>query len=359
MTSSVAIMLAVALAFISLAVMLWSRAERRADHASAERFLDSRFAGAQTGAATQVKSVGATPTSSIGRASLDKSAGSGIPGAPMRSSATSTARATGNPASSDPAQRRSAARSASTDTALRWLDDVLSRAGIRRRPPFALAAGIPTTLIFLLALSRLGLLGAVVTGGVCIAIVFFVLSVLTSRRHQALVRQLPPFLDAIVRLLTIGNSIPSAFQTATGGTEEPLKECLERVSRMLRSGVELDRALYQTARAYKLQELELLAAVMRLAVKYGGRADVVLERMSGFMRDLDMAQRELVALSAETRLSAWVLCLLPILIGGFLIIANPQYFASMWLDGFGRELLYGAGALQVLGCFLLYRMAKL
>ncbi len=81
-----------------------------------------------------------------------------------------------------------------------------------------------------------------------------------------------------------------------------------------------------------MRELELVGAVLRLSVKYGGRADVMLDRMSSFMRDLEQAERELVAMSAETRLSSWVLALLPVGIGGFLILSNPKYFASMWFD---------------------------
>jgi len=99
--------------------------------------------------------------------------------------------------------------------------------------------------------------------------------------------------------------------------------------------------------------------VLRLSVKYGGRADVMLDRMASFMRDLEQAERELVALSAETRLSAWVLTLLPLGIGGFLIASNPHYFAWMWNDATGRKLVWLAFALQMFGAFLLYRLARL
>ncbi|MFS9531751.1 type II secretion system F family protein, partial [Klebsiella pneumoniae] len=59
-------------------------------------------------------------------------------------------------------------------------------------------------------------------------------------------------------------------------------------------------------------ELVLLSSVLRLALRYGGRADIVMERTAAFMRDRQQAQRELFALSAETRLSAWIIGLLPV-----------------------------------------------
>ncbi len=92
--------------------------------------------------------------------------------------------------------------------------------------------------------------------------------------------------------------------------------------------VEIDRALSHVAVLYGARELELVGAVLRLSVKYGGRADVMLDRMSSFMRDLEQAERELVAMSSETRLSSWVLGMLPVGIGGFLILTNPRYFGS-------------------------------
>ena len=125
------------------------------------------------------------------------------------------------------------------------------------------------------------------------------------------------------------------------------------------TGVEIDRALSQVSVIYGVRELELVGAVLRLSVKYGGRADVMLDRMASFMRDLEQAERELEAMSAETRLSSWVLAMLPIGIGGFLILSNPKYFASMWFDPTGRQLVYLAFGLQVAGAYLLYRLANL
>jgi tight adherence protein B len=181
----------------------------------------------------------------------------------------------------------------------------------------------------------------------------------TNRRRQLIVRQLPSFLDGIVRLITLGNSVPAAFQGALQTTEAPLRVCLDQVSRLLRRGVEIDRALSQAAVLYGARELELVGAVLRLSVKYGGRADVMLDRMSTFMRDLEQAERELSAMSAETRMSAFVLALLPVAIGGFLILTNPRYFGAMWFDPSGRELVYLAFALQLIGAYLLYRLTRL
>jgi tight adherence protein B len=64
-------------------------------------------------------------------------------------------------------------------------------------------------------------------------------------------------------------------------------------------------------------------------------------------------------MSAETRLSAWILALLPVGIGGFLMLTNPRYFGAMWFDASGRQLVYLAFGLQIVGAYVLYRLTRL
>ena len=204
--------------------------------------------------------------------------------------------------------------------------------------------------------SLIAAVAALVSGA---ALVALWLASRIGRRRLKIVRQLPSFLDGIVRLVTLGNSVPAAFQAALLTTEMPLRRCLDDVSRMLRTGAEIDRAMLHIARIYRIREFELVGAVLRLSVRYGGRADVMLDRMSTFMRDLEQAERELSAMSAETRLSAWILALLPIAIGSFVVGTSPRYFTAMWSDDAGRRLIYLAFVLQAAGGFWLYRLARL
>ncbi|MGQ4207076.1 type II secretion system F family protein [Bordetella bronchiseptica] len=178
------------------------------------------------------------------------------------------------------------------------------------------------------------------------------------RRRRRMVHQLPTFLDALVRLITIGNSVNAAFQNALGSVEQPLLEVLQRADSQVRSGKDLDAALHQVSRQYQLRELFLVSAVIALALRFGGRSDQVLERMAAFMRDLEQARDELTALSAEVRLSAWILALLPIGLALFIIIFNNQLFMGMWHDPMGFRLLVFAMLLQAGGSYWLYRMAR-
>ncbi len=191
----------------------------------------------------------------------------------------------------------------------------------------------------------------------CLVAAFAIWLRLQKFRRQ-LVSQLPAYIDAMVRLITIGNSTQAAFQLGIASTRAPLRGYLERAAGLVRAGVDLDRALHQMAQRVRVEEMFLLASILGLGVRYGGRADLLLERVSNFMRDREQAEHELVALSAETRLSAWILGLLPVCVGAMIITLNPAYFLRMWQDGTGQYLVFGAVGLQIFGAFLLYRLAR-
>ncbi|ANY15264.1 type II secretion system F family protein [Bordetella pseudohinzii] len=211
-----------------------------------------------------------------------------------------------------------------------------------------------------------GGLGAAFGGPASAAAAFALLALLgifrlwrkADKRRRRMINQLPGFLDGVVRLITIGNSVNAAFQGAMTAVDDPLLEVLERADALTRSGKDLDSALLIVSRQYGLQELFLVSSVIALALRFGGRSEQVLERMAAFMRDLEQARDELVALSAEVRLSAWILSLLPIGLALFIIIFNNDLFMNMWRDPVGFRMLMGGLGLQIAGSYCLFRMAR-
>ncbi|WP_459040267.1 type II secretion system F family protein [Stenotrophomonas sp. PSU-St83] len=180
----------------------------------------------------------------------------------------------------------------------------------------------------------------------------------TAKLQAKLLHQLPDFLDNLVRLTALGNSLQSAFQVASQQATPPLRELLDTTVRYARGGMDLDRALNLAAQPYRMEVLKVLTVVMGVSVRIGGRADQILQRMGDFMRDLEQAQQELSATTSETRMSAWVLGLLPPASAVLMAISSPEFFQPVLHDPLGHKILLIALGLELLGGFLLYRLAK-
>ena len=231
------------------------------------------------------------------------------------------------------------------------------------------AWGIAPRTLGLLALAALLLsLMAALQGGTLLGLLLLVVCLLLgsfgiwlrlSRRRAKMLSQLPGFLDNLVRLLSIGNSLHAAFQFASTNVPQPLGGALQQASAALNVSPDLGQAMAQLERTWGLPEFGLLAAVFRMTTRYGGRADMVLERVSSYIRDRQSAERELHAMSAEVRLSAWILALLPIVVGTMIMLLNEGYFMRMWTDVTGQKMIFIAAGLQVCGSLLLYRLARL
>lgn len=248
---------------------------------------------------------------------------------------------------------------ASSATARQWLYDHLGY-GAWGLAPRSLA------VIALLGLVISGV-AALQAGAVLGLLVLLVYGLLTwfgiwhrvSKRRAKMLSQLPGFLDNMVRLISIGNSPHAAFQFASGNVPEPLGAALLHVNASLSVSPDLGQAMAQLERTWKLPEFGLLAAVFRMSTRYGGRVDQVLERVSAYIRDRLSAERELHSLSTEVRLSAWILALLPIIVGTLIMLLNQGYFMRMWQDDSGQKMIFIAAGLEVIGSYLLYRLARL
>lgn len=243
--------------------------------------------------------------------------------------------------------------------------------GELRSDAWLLRAGLPTgwriPLIFVLVGLAIALAGWWRVGsiwivplllGVYLAGCWLWLRTRMEKLQNQFIRQLPDFLDGIVRMSHIGNSLPMAFQATLPSVQPPLRTVLDRAMQSVRTGLDLDRALQVASRPYRLEELELLHVVLGTGMRMGGRADQILQRMSDFMRDLSHARQELKAITAETRLSAWVIGLLPLVVAAVMTIGNPTFFMPMFTQPLGHKILLLALGMETLGGILLYRLAR-
>lgn len=179
-----------------------------------------------------------------------------------------------------------------------------------------------------------------------------------KRRVRRMVAQLPPFLDHTVRSLKAGRSLADAVLNGIEASADPLQAAMLRVRRSVNLGVSLPEAMHDLAELYEQDELRILALGLGVNHRYGGNASELLENLISMIREREQGARELRAMTGETRLTAVVLATLPLLLVGIFLGGNPTYLLSMWEDPSGQRMLLSAFALQVIGCFALWRMLR-
>jgi tight adherence protein B len=179
-----------------------------------------------------------------------------------------------------------------------------------------------------------------------------------QKRVQRMVEQLPQLLDHSVRSLKSGRTLADAVLGGIESVETPLKDAMGRVQRNVRMGVSLPESVSDFAEFYEQDEFRLFALGLKVNHRYGGNASELLENLIKMIREREQGARQLRAMTGETRMTAYVLGGLPILMVGYFIMVNPGYLMTMWNDDTGRTLLLVALAMDLTGTFAMWRMLR-
>jgi tight adherence protein B len=241
---------------------------------------------------------------------------------------------------------------------LRTVRERMWEAGIAPQIWHAGAAAGALAVVTVLGALRGGLIGAIGLDLALVGSAVGLLSLRAARRRARIVEQLPAFIEHLVRAVQTGASIQNAIVNATAQTREPLRGVFERVSRQVQLGVPLEAALDQPGVLMDLRELRIFALTLHVNQRFGGSIRDLLRSVVGTVRTRERARREFKAMTGETRLSAWILGLLPVAIGLYILTVNPAYLQRMADDPTGSRLLLGAFALQGLGSLVIWRMVR-
>lgn len=243
-------------------------------------------------------------------------------------------------------------------TRQRWLDARLQRAGLDpagvRLRPWALGWLGGVALGLLLGGWWVALLLSL---GIPVAAQAY-LTWRYRRRMRRIIEQLPGLLDYSVRSLKAGRTLTDAVLGGLENTREPLRAAMQRVQRNVQLGVPLEDALSELAELYGQDELRVFALGLRINQRYGGNASELMENLIKLIREREQGGRQLRAMTGETRVTAWILGALPLLMVGYFLLGNPGYLLAMWQDQQGQWLLGFAFAFQALGCLVLWRMMR-
>jgi tight adherence protein B len=237
---------------------------------------------------------------------------------------------------------------------------LLDQADLPVRP----AEGLFVYLMGVVIGGTLGLLvGNALWGLIVLAIMavgpWMVLSALARRRTAAFTAQLPDMLQLLATTLRSGFSILQGLDTVSQQLSDPIGKELRHVVADARLGRSLVDALHEVAERVRSEDFEWVVTAIGIQREVGGNLaellDIVVETMTARAR----IRREARTLTAEGRIGAVVISVMPIAIGLFVYAVNPSYISPLLHQAFGEILFYGSIILGVIGILWVRKLVNI
>ncbi len=193
--------------------------------------------------------------------------------------------------------------------------------------------------------------------GACLPVVRLV--VRRRRRFEKIEEQLPDAIDVMKRALRAGHPFNSALKLVAEDMDPPIAKEFELVFSDVNYGNDVRRAMLGLlSRVPSVTVMALVTSVL-VQRETGGNLAEILDQIAGVVRGRFRFQRKVRTLSAEGRLSAWVLAMVPLALIVLLSIVTPDYLPILLKRPVGHLMIYGALGLFVIGIFWISRVIRI
>jgi tight adherence protein B len=179
------------------------------------------------------------------------------------------------------------------------------------------------------------------------------------QRSTKFVLQLPDTLAMIVSGLKAGFSLQQSLINVGKEASEPTASEFNRVTQEIQLGVPMMEALDNLARRVKSEDLDMIISVFKIHTRVGGNLATVLETVGTTIRERVRLRREIEVITSMQRYSAYVLGLLPIVLGVILFVLNPDYMMEMFQWNIVLCIPIGAFVLTVMGFLVIRKMVDI
>jgi tight adherence protein B len=241
------------------------------------------------------------------------------------------------------------------------IGDDLDRAGVQLRPSEWVAIRLVAAVVLMAVLSALlnnGVLGVLIgaVGGWLVTALW--LSARARKRSAHFAEQLPDVLQLVASSLRSGFSLGQALDGVVHDGVQPAAGEIARALTEARLGGEMEDSLDRVATRMRSQDLAWVVMAIRISREVGGNLAEVLMTTVHTVRERGQLARQVRALSAEGRLSAYVLVAMPVGVGLWLFAVRRDYVRPLYTTGPGIAMLVMAVLGLVVGSWWLSRVVK-
>jgi tight adherence protein B len=242
---------------------------------------------------------------------------------------------------------------------LRWLNDFLTQTGLRiDRNLLALSAfGIGGLLFLVLSLTlSFGFISLGIALVTSVSLVLLFLRFTRNRRIARFADQLPDALDVIVRSVRVGHPFSTALGLVAKEMPDPIGTEFGMTCDEIAFGLDVRRAVENLYRRVGQEDLLFVVVSVNVQLQTGGSLAEILLRLSRLIRHRSKVRAKIKSLTAEGRMSAIFLTLMPFILFGVLYLVAPGYYAVAKGHPATMPALVVALSSLAIGNIIMYRM---
>jgi tight adherence protein B len=218
---------------------------------------------------------------------------------------------------------------------------------------FAVTSGLLSGI--LLRNVVIGLVASVVAG----TLPYLRISLRRQKRLAKIEEQIPDAIDVIKRGLRAGHPFNAAIKLVAEDMDQPIAREFELTFSDLNYGNDVRRAMLGLLRRVPSTSVMALVTSVLVQRETGGNLAEILDQIAKVVRGRFRFERKVLTLSAEGRMSAWVLYSVPLGLVGMLSITAPQYLPVLLTNPIGHKFIYAACTLALLGVIWIRRIIRI
>ena len=222
---------------------------------------------------------------------------------------------------------------------------------------FSIFSGV--IVFFVVTLFSQPLVVGLIGGAIAAFVPYAYVKYLCVKRLRRFLEQMPDSLDMISQGLQAGLGLTQALVYTAKEMPDPIGTEFSVFMEEINLGLPLPEAMKNLQEKIPLQEVSLLSTAMLVQREIGGSLADLLHKLGEVIRERFRIERQLKTLTAQNRLSAYVVCSMPPLLTAFMFATGPDMMNQMIGDPLGRMMLIGAVIFEVVGIIVFRKLIRI
>lgn len=180
-----------------------------------------------------------------------------------------------------------------------------------------------------------------------------------SKRFARFEELLPEAVDTMVSAIRAGHGFNSAIGLMAKEAPEPIRREFRQCYDEQNFGLELRTAMSNLAERVPTPDVQMIVTAVLIQQENGGNLTEILDKAAQLIRERFRLQRQVRVHTAQGRMTAWVLSLVPIALGVVLYLMNPEQMSVLWTTPVGIKLLYTGAIMLTIGIAIIRKIVRM